>query len=261
MRIEREPVRNRQGKNNLVAFIPAEDNPEDKLAVIQHGYGGSMDEPHVKAFARAYYQNGYNVLLMDCTNSFNEADGLVEENTAQTHFDDLEDVIGWASMQDWYTEPFALAGHSLGGLSTLIYTQLYPEKVKTLFPAATVVSGDLLEQAFRMNMPEEYEQMKQSGSMEVTCSYKVTDPARRPYSWLQSMQKWNALENAKVLTMPKLIMVGTCDLPTPPQHQKILYQALPAPRDVHLVKGADHCFEGYLDAVEETLGRWIKKND
>ena len=41
----------------------------------------------------------------------------------------------------WYGEPFVLVGHSLGGISTALFAENYPDKVKALAPISTVVSG------------------------------------------------------------------------------------------------------------------------
>lgn len=57
-----------------------------------------------------------------------------------THYHDLKDVIEWAQTQDWYQEPFCLAGHSLGGLSNLIYATNYPNKIKAFAPNSACIS-------------------------------------------------------------------------------------------------------------------------
>jgi pimeloyl-ACP methyl ester carboxylesterase len=42
-----------------------------------------------------------------------------------------------------------LCGHSLGGISTTLYAQKYPELVKALAPISTVVSGKLSIEAHK----------------------------------------------------------------------------------------------------------------
>ena len=55
----------------------------------------------------------------------------------------MEDVIEWAKKQEFYKEPFCLAGHSLGGICTALYAGNHPDKVKALAPISTVISWKL----------------------------------------------------------------------------------------------------------------------
>lgn len=250
-------VKNRYGLNIITKHI-LQEALHAPLAIIQHGFSGSMMEPHIEAFAETYLQNGYHVLLMDCTNSFNDADGEVHNNTIQSHYEDLEDVIEWAQSQEWYQEPFALAGHSLGGLSILTYASKYPEKVASLFPAATVISGRHLEEANLFRTPKEYEAFKTSGRMNIECSYKEGLVDYRPYSWIETMWDWNALDMAPDIIAPTLLVVGSEDGGTPPEHQNLLYDALCGPTEIHIVDGVDHCYIGKVEAVCEHLNNWLK---
>lgn len=251
------PIKNRRGQTMLVKLETPE-NGTDNLAILQHGYSGSMDEDHIRAFAKIFLDNGYTVLLMDCTNSFNDADGRLEDNTIQNHYEDLEDVIGWASIQKWYKEPFALGGHSLGGLATLFYAQTYPEKISLLFPAAAVISGALLKEAYKERSLDTYNSFKETGKMLIECSYKENLSAYRPYSWLETMQSWDSLKQANKLSMPVLMIVGSDDDGTPPKHQKLLFDKLPGDKEIYIIEGTDHCYEDKLNEVSQHLDNWLK---
>ncbi len=255
--MDKTPIKNRHGLTMFVRY-EAPDNPIGELAIIQHGFSGSMDEKHIRGFADTFLKNGYDVLLMDCTHSFNDADGTLEQNTIKTHSDDLEDVIAWAGTQDFYKEPFALAGHSLGGMSVLHYAQNHPEKISLLVPASTVISGKLLEDAFKQNMPSEYNDMLTKGKMRVECTYKDGIESYRPYSWLQDMQSWNMLDKAAHLNMPCLFVVGADDAPTPPEHQKLLFDLMPGEKELHIIDDADHCYEPKLDEALVHLDNWLQ---
>ena len=54
--------------------------------------------------------------------------------------------------------------------------------------------------------------------------------------------KYDLLPDAKKLTMPVLLIVGEYDNGTPPEHQKLLFDALPGPKEMHIIKGAKHTF-------------------
>ena len=66
----------------------------------------------------------------------NESGQTKDGITFTGHYQDLEDAIEWAKTQDFYREPFALAGQSLGAASCLRYAGEFPNKVNTLIIAA-----------------------------------------------------------------------------------------------------------------------------
>ncbi|MEM8833946.1 MAG: alpha/beta hydrolase [Pseudomonadota bacterium] len=258
MIFSKQAVQNRHGKNILVHYEPCP-KASNQLAVIQHGYSGSMNEVHIKIFGKTYLDNGYNVLMLDCTNSHNDADGILEDNTIQSHYDDLEDSIQWAATQDWYQEPFSLAGHSLGGLSIMAYAGKNLEKVSSIFPAAMVVSGQLLEQRFEENDPEYMNKMRTEGKVQVDCSYKEGVTGFRPYSWFASMYDWDAREYAKNINALALCIVGDEDYLTSPQDQKAVFDHLKGPNKVHVIKGCDHCYEGKEEELSTVLDQLLKE--
>lgn len=254
----KEPITNRYGRKILISVTPPAFVSTNNLVFIQHGYSGSMDEMHIQAIAKTYHNNNYTVVLMDCTNSFNDADGTVEENTAQSHYEDLEDVINWASTQNWYQEPFALAGHSLGGLSVTIYSQNFPNKVLNLFPAATVISGKLLEKRKQECDPEEYKQLINGKKIPLKCTYKDNTHGYRSYEWYESMKDWNALSNAHRLHMPTLFIVGSNDKGTPPEHQKLLKNSVTGKTTFYIIKNTDHCYTDKVTELCQRLDSWLK---
>src|SRR5680860_130142 len=128
-------IKNRDGKKICVVV---DENPNSKgLAFIMHGLGGSKKELHIQRFTKAFKDNGFTTVLFDTRNTFGESEGQYEDATTTNYYEDLEDVINWAKTQDWYKEPFWLAGHSLGGLCITLYTQKHPEQVKALAPIST----------------------------------------------------------------------------------------------------------------------------
>ena len=258
MTFTKQPIQNRYGKNILVHFEPAR-TPSDKLAIIQHGYSGSMDELHIKVMMNTYLANGYNVLMLDCTNSFNDADGSLEENTIQSHAEDLEDAIKWASTQKWYSEPFALAGHSLGGLSIMAYASKSSANIESLFPAAMVVNGKLLEKRTKENRPDYYQELLDNGKAPMECSYKQNVSGYRPYSWYTTMYDWDAIEYAPNINAPTLFVVGDEDHGTPPKDQQKVYDALHAPKKMETIQGTYHCYEGKEDQMGQLLDEWLKE--
>lgn len=255
----RHKLRNRRGQIFFVdEFLP--ETTETGCAVVQHGFSGSTTQTHVREFIRRYLDAGYRVIAPDCTHSFNDSDGELIDATAETHIHDLEDTIAWAENQPWFRTPFALCGHSIGGFSVLHYAQKSPQKVKTLFPAAAVINGTLLEEAYAASRPEELALLRETGAVPRESerdgrSYK----GFRSYTWFKSIFSYDMLENAAALTMPVLIVAGENDPSCPPAHQKKLFSSLPeGTATFHRLGEADHNYAPDYAGMGDILSSWLK---
>ncbi|MFH1111883.1 MAG: alpha/beta fold hydrolase [Patescibacteria group bacterium] len=143
--MEKSYIKNRKGQK--IAVVVEKVSPQKGLAFVMHGLGGYKEQPHVQTFAKSFRDNGMTTVMFDTTNTLGESDGNYEDATITNYYEDLADIIQWASSQDLYQEPFYLAGHSLGGISTALYAEKYPNKIKGLAPISTVVSGKLSERS------------------------------------------------------------------------------------------------------------------
>ncbi len=230
-------IKNRDSKDICVVIENA-DVKTGKLAFVMHGLGGSKDEAQVRAMAEAFIANEYVVVTWDAVHTFGESTGgAYEDATITNYYADLEDVIAWASTQNWYIEPFVLCGHSLGGISTALYAEKHPAKVSALAPIATVVSGAL---SFEGKPTDQLESWERTG-IQVSLR-RNGDEKRLKWSHMQDRLKYNLLDEVAALTMPVLLIVGSNDTSTLPAHQKILFDALPGKKEFHIIEGAEHPF-------------------
>lgn len=228
------------------------------LAIILHGLGGFKEEPHIKIYADVFKKAGYNVLRYDATHSFGESEGNYEDATTTNYLHDLEDVIKWASKQKWYSEPFVLVGHSLGSFCCLLYAEKNIKKVKAIVPTSTVISGKLSMEAHGEN---DIKIWRQKGFKEQV-SHTMPGVIRRiKYTEFKDRLKYDVLPKAVKLTMPILLIVGDKDLSTPIKHQKILFEKLAGPKELHIIKGANHFFrhKKHLAQIKNILSQWLKK--
>ena len=224
-----------------------------------HGLGGWKEQAHIQAFAAAFRDNGFTVVRFDTTNTYGESDGRYEDATTTNYYEDLEDVIAWAKTQEWYAEPFYLAGHSLGGICTALYAERHPEKVAGLAPVSTVVSGALTTVSEKHSA--RMEEWKRTGWREYESATVPGRIKRLPWSHMEDRLKYDLMPEAKKLTMPVLLIVGELDDGTPPEHQRILFDALPGPRELHIINGAPHTFTDpkHLEEIQRLFTDWIQK--
>lgn len=253
--MDKVSIKNRKGEK-VVVLIEGQKN-KSGLAFVMHGLSGFKEQPHIQGMAEAFLENDYVVVRFDTTNTFGESDGKYEDATITNYYEDLEDVIKWASGQNWYQEPFCLTGHSLGGICTALYAENYPEKVKGLAPISSVISGKLSQESTLRK--ESLEQWKKTGWRE-EMSFDGKRLKRLPWSHMEDRLKYDLLPEAGKLTMPVLIIVGEKDEGTPPEQQKLLFDKLPGDKELRVVQGSSHTFRSKeeITEVKNTLKNWIR---
>jgi pimeloyl-ACP methyl ester carboxylesterase len=246
-------IQNRKGQKIVVVI---EQVSEQKgLSFIMHGLGGYKEQKQLRKMAEAFLANSYTVITFDTTNTFGESDGSLDDATTTNYFEDLCDVIEWAKGQPWYQAPFCLSGHSLGGISTALYAEQHPELVKGLAPTGTVVSGKL-----SMEVNDKWKEWKRLGYNERVSTSRPWLKAKIKWSHMEDRLKYDLMPHVAKLTMPVLMIVGTEDESTPLMHQKILFDALPGKKEIHVIEGAKHTIReaAHLKLVHDYFDSWIK---
>ncbi len=254
--MEKLKIKNRKGQN--LSVILEEQSDAVGLAFIMHGLGGFKEQPHIETFAAAYREKSFTVVRFDTANTFGESDGNYEDATITNYYEDLEDVVAWATTQPWYQEPFWLEGHSLGGICTALFAEQHPERVKALAPISTVVSNKFIADVYT---EEELKNWKETGYLVKPSLSKPGTTKRLKWAFYEDRLKYDLLENAGKLVMPVLLIVGENDDRTPLKHQQALYDVLPGKKELHVIKGAEHTFrdEEHLKEIKEIISNWIVK--
>ncbi len=250
-------------KKQKIAVIVQKSPNQKGLAFVMHGLGGSKDQEHIKTFAAAFKENDFTVICFDTTNTFGESDGKYEDATTTNYLEDLEDVISWASTQSWYEEPFWLAGHSLGGISIILFTEKFPKKVKGLAPVSTVISGKMSLDCPRYHGNNLLKEWKKTGWRFEKSESKPGLIKKLKWSHMEDRLKYNVLPKIQKIQMPVLLIVGDKDEATPLEHHKILFDQLLGEKEMHIIKGAPHTFKdkNHLLEIKNIFKKWIKRNN
>jgi len=253
--MEKLTIQNRKSQKIVVLLEQAQNQKE--LVIIAHGLSGNKEEPHIIKFAEVFREKQYTVVRFDTTNTFGESDGKYEDATVTSYKEDLEDVIAWAKKQSWYKEPFVLVGHSLGGITTILYSEEHPQEVKALAPISAVISGKLsMETPKYISTRENWEK---EGWLIEKSSTSPSGTKKLPWSHMIDRLKYDVLPNTNKLTMPVLCIVGDKDESTPQEHQKFFYQKLLGRKEIHIIKDAPHSFKApeHLKEIKEIFSKWI----
>jgi len=252
-------IKNKEGQNIFLLLDIAK--PQKGLAFVLHGLGGFKEQLHVQIMADAFKDAGYTVVNFDAINSLGESNGNYEDSTVTTHLQSLLDVIDWAKTQEWYQEPFCLAGHSLGAMAVTLYAEENPDKVRALAPISTVVSGELSREAHEKYKSDEFKKWQETGWLIKESTSRPGWIKKLPWSHMENRLKYDLLQGADKLKMPVLLVVGSEDIGTLPEHQKILLDKLPGQKELHIIQGSPHTFRElkHLEELKKILDSWIKK--
>lgn len=179
----------------------------NKLAFVLHGLASDMNHQAVQTAKHALLNNGYVVITFDARYSLGKSHGDVSNVSLYTFLEDLKTVINWTKKQPFYREPFAIAGHSLGGATAILYAH-NNDNIKFLIPIAPVISGQQWETSCMKNMPDFCEQWKEKGYYE----YKLNEKsANISYSVIESTKSYNALNLIDNITAPTLLITAEKD--------------------------------------------------
>lgn len=247
-------IKNRD-ENDICVVVENEKNDSSKLVFIMHGLSGSKEEPHLRGIAKVFIRHNYTVVTWDAVHTFGESKGgPYEDATITNYYADLEDVISWASTQNWYIEPFVLCGHSLGGISTALYAEKYSKKVKALAPISTVVNGKLRMES-KADIAGEWKRTGYHSEIRSNGDIKTLK-----WSHMEDSMLYDITKDASKLTMPVLLVVGSNDTSTKPEHQKVFYDSLDTDKELHIVDGAEHTFyrPHEREELNEILDTWLK---
>ena len=200
MASKKEFINNRQGIK--IAVLIDQKDKQTGLVFVMHGLGGFKEQPHIQIIADAFLKNNYTVVRFDTTNTLGESGGNYENATTTNYYEDLEDVVNWATKQSWYQEPFVLSGHSLGGISVALFAEKFPEKIKAIAPISTVVSGQLsIEQHQKINY-EEFKNWEQTGYLEKVSNSKPGIIKKLKWSHITDRLQYDLIPKVEKLTMP-----------------------------------------------------------
>jgi pimeloyl-ACP methyl ester carboxylesterase len=251
-----------KNRHNLSVIVEIS-APEKSIGLVfmQHGVSGCKEEPHIIAIRDTFNANNYTVVSIDSSHGLGDSEGNLENFTATTHYHDLEDVISWASNQDFYSEPFVLAGHSMGGFSTLNYTIHYPDKVKAVAPIAVAISGNFLDQAYYNKDPAMHEKWKLEGKIQKQSKIHPERKAFVSWNFIEEFKTHDLLKNANQVRVPVLLIVGEEDPSTPLEHQQKLFEILETDKELNIASKTGHSFyeNSGREEMADHLDRWIKK--
>lgn len=238
------------GHLKLVAsYVPAS-KKTNKTIVIAHGFGGSS--ANMGAYAGLFHELGYNVLLPD-----DRGNGRSQGNYIGYGWPDRLDYLKWIKQvihKNGQQSEITVFGTSMGGATTMMVSgEKTPKQVKAFIEDCgyTSVYDEIVYQAKSMyNIPQ----------YPLVPVVSAINYLKNGYTFKQA----SSLNQVKKNHKPMLFIHGTNDTFVPTKMVYRLYAADKGPKQLLLVKGAQHAKSYahspklYTRTVKHFLDKYMK---
>lgn len=203
------------------------------LVFVMHGLWDSKDSLHITQYGEVFLNHDFVLVRFDTTNTFGESDGQFENATLTNYFEDLEDVIKWASNENFYKENFILLWHSLWAISCALYAQKNHKKVVSLILISTPINYALSSSTYST---EELNKWENSGFLIEDWDGFIVKLKR---NYMEDKKQYDLLKNPDKFTMPVLMIAWENDQVTPLNHQKTLFAKIQSEKKFFIIKGLE----------------------
>lgn len=223
------------------------DNPDHcPLIILIHGFTGHMEERHVVAAQKVMNACGYAVLRVEMY-GHGKSGGTFESHTILKWVSNILTVIEYAKSLDFVTD-LLIAGHSQGGLLTILAAGMCPDAFKALIPLSPALmipdgarKGNLLGISFDPNhIPDIIE----------------INGFHLKGNYIRTAQLIYPEEEIKKYHGPVLIVHGSGDETVPLQYSKEA-AALYDHCTLSIIPDDTHCYDHHLDQMEEAIRSFL----
>lgn len=218
------------------------------LLIVIHGLTGHMEETHIIGVANTALEKGYAALRVEMY-GHGKSEGPFREHTLYKWINGAFSVVEWAKAQPFVSGLY-LAGHSQGGLLTIIVGGLRCDDFKSLLPLAPAWmipegarAGMLLGAPFD---PKHVPDTVSNGNLELNGNY------------IRVAQSIHVEDFFDKYTGPVLIVQGDADEAVPlsyAQKAAELYENA----ELVIIPGDDHCYTKHLDQVTQAVGDFLER--
>jgi pimeloyl-ACP methyl ester carboxylesterase len=194
------------------------------IALLVHSATGTKETPLMNSCAEAFRARGYTVIRFDAHHGMGEQGGDFSAFTPTAIYEDLEDLLQWIRVQEWWQPNLALCGHSIGGLVAAHYAATHPAEVHTLTLIAPTVSGDSYIRAYQQTDAEGLERWRTDGTRTVLHPLSG-EPYAFSYSFVKDACKYDLVPEAHQIHAPTHVFVGTRDKTAPESECRLFAEA------------------------------------
>ena len=229
--------------------LPKTEKEKYPLLILEHGYTGHMEERHIRAIAQAVTENGFGCLRIELY-GHGQSDGKFRDHTIMKWVDEMLTVIDYAADLD-FVDGLYLAGHSQGGLTTILVGGLKHDVLKAILPLApAIVIKDAACAGNLFGAPMDPRKIPD----------EVLMPGDRVLgsNYFRVAQTLPVDEAIKAYDGPVLIVHADTDEAVPVSYAIDAAKKY-ANAELVIVEGDTHCYDNKLPEVTDAVVRFLKR--
>ncbi len=260
-----QPLTFQDGDGHQVAAVLA--SPEtgtDRIAVLCHGFLSHKNSTTNKALTRLLVERGIATFRFDFF-GHGESDGPFSRLT--TTIGVAQALAALDNVRQRGYRRLALVGSSFGGLVSILAAARRAE-VHRRYPAQTPALACLALKCPVVDFGEELRlEFKEAGMEEWRRTNSIPDlhggPTRLPldFAFYEDCLTQIAYDQARTIHTPTLIVQGDRDEFVPLHQSQRLFEAIPGPKRLEILPGADHQFTKAADfqRMLTLLADWVER--
>jgi len=239
-----------QTKSFKLAIYAQGDSSSPKLALVLPGRLDTKDYAHMQSHVDYLASKGYYAISFDPPGTW-ESPGDIELYTTTNYLKAINELIEY-----YGNKPTLIMGHSRGGSIALLAgttNQLITHIVAIMSHHGPTTVG----------LPKDKDTVKPSYRDLPPGTSRTTERKEffLPHSYFEDQQQYDALDNLKVSTKPKLFFYGTEDVLVTSDSVREMYELSAEPKVLHELK-TEHDYRLHPEAMDEVnraIGQFLER--
>lgn len=237
----------------LAATMDRPDGPAKAYAIFAHCFAGSRHTPGASRISKRLTEHGIATLRFDFP-GLGQSEGEFAETSFSQNVDDIVAVAQW--MEEHFTAPQLIMGHSLGGAAVL-KAATRPELKKMLKMVATV--GAPFDPAHSvLHYADKIGEADSNGSVHVTLGGRELVISR---NFLEDLAETNPEEYLGKVRKPLLVVHSPIDVTVGIDNAQTIFQLTRYPKSLMALDKADHLLtrQGTAQRAADIIGSWAQQ--
>lgn len=237
----------------LAATMDRPDEPAKAYAIFAHCFAGSRHTPGASRISKRLTEHGIATLRFDFP-GLGQSEGEFAETSFSQNVDDIVAVAQW--MEEHFTAPQLIMGHSLGGAAVL-KAATRPELKKMLKMVATV--GAPFDPAHSvLHYADKIGEADANGSVHVTLGGRELVISRH---FLEDLAETNPEEYLGKVRKPLLVVHSPIDVTVGIDNAQTIFQLTRYPKSLMALDKADHLLtrQGTAQRAADIIGSWAQQ--
>lgn len=237
----------------LAATIDRPDAPAQAYAIFAHCFAGSRHTPGASRISKRLTEHGIATLRFDFP-GLGQSEGEFAETSFSQNADDIVAVAQW--MEEHFTAPQLIMGHSLGGAATL-KAATRPELKKMIKCVATV--GAPFDPAHSvLHYADKIGEADAHGQVPVVLGGRELIISR---GFLEDLADTNPETYLPTLRKPLLLVHSPIDTTVGIDNAQTIFQLTRYPKSLMALDKADHLLtrQGTAQRAADIIGSWAQQ--